>query len=139
MVRAFVAALMLFALTACQSVGETQTAPNTWQLSAAEVSRLGSIAGDDAVLTRAAELTLKNGYSRFTLEDAPAARGGLFIGVVPVVATFSSSPAGSVTNVTSAPIGVAGRSGAVLVRMLRPGDPGYGRAIDAASVLQGSR
>lgn len=102
---------------------------------------LGSAAAPNAALKRAAELTLAKGYTHFVLADPSNSSGFVSAGASPVFTTAQARTVGGVTYGTATSFGGGPRIApianvGVTVIMLRPGDPGFDKALDAHEVLK---
>ena len=136
-----IAALLVCALTlvACQSVEDIQLSKNTWQVSGSGVGRIGVAGVNQAVLKRAAELTLANGYDRFAILEISGSQGVQNVGSTPIFATTTPRyGGGSYTRFSGGgPVIASTKSTSAVVRMFAPGDAGYQNALDANEVLAG--
>ena len=129
-----------FGLAGCIQTQEMQLAPNVVRLDTQASGRL--FAGQAAAQTqrRAAELTLKNGYSHYRLDQAQVSQGSQFAGT----SSFGNASATGygnniyVTgNSTSTAIYRPTSSVGVTVYMFHENEPGAQGAFDAAEVLKG--
>lgn len=95
----------------------------------------------DATLRRAAELTLRSGYTHFVLADASMSSGTQFGGFTPGLSSTSVSVVGNTAyGTTTYSPGVpifrpTGQAGATVV-MYRASDPEARNALEAAEVLR---
>ncbi len=86
----YASAAVLLALAGCTSTQEIPLSANRVQLEVSGTGRLGAGAVPQQTLRRAAEVTLREGYTHFVLESPQTQTGRVFAGVTygqPMLAT----------------------------------------------------
>lgn len=141
MFRNMLIAVFVMTLSACTSVSETPLSANVWQISVEGRGGLGAASVDKALLKRAAELTLEQGFDRFFLSSPENRDQIVHAGNTPITTTGSanivgSSIYGNATTTGGDPILVRIKSSTVLIAMLSADDPNAVNALDARLILQ---
>ena len=135
-----VAAALL--LTGCATTSEMPLAPNVVRLDtqASGLAFVGSVG--EVTMLRAAEATVKRGYTHFRFQDASTAQGSRVVGVSGQASGFgSASTLGNRTSSTftgtsyQTPIYAPTAAVGVTVVMFRAGEPGFEGAWEAADVI----
>lgn len=121
------------ALGGCFRSTEMQTSANTFQLQTEASGLLFAGRAGQENLKKAAELTLKNGYTHFRLEGASLAQGQQYVGSTPSTVNVYGNTA--VLN-PGAPIMAPTSHASATVIMYRQGDPGFQGSLDAAAILR---
>ena len=125
-------AVVCLGLGGCFRSSEMQTSANTFQLQTEARGLLFAGRAGQENLKKAAELTLKNGYTHFRLEGASLAQGRQYVGSTPGTVNVYGNTA--VVN-PGAPIMAPTSQANATVVMFRQGDPGFQGSLDAAAVL----
>lgn len=123
----------------CGSTQEMPLAPNVVRLDTRASGLLFAGQAAPQTMRRAAEATIRAGYTHFRLEQAQTAQGAQYMG-----STYSGSARaygyGNYATVTgegfSSPIYAPTSSVGVTVVMFRAGEPGAAGAFNAVQVLQ---
>ncbi len=134
-----VLALWSLVLAGCVDVTHSQLRPDMW-LVQTEDHGAGERAVGKAILKRAAELTLKNGYTHFTLIQGPTEEKLTIGGTTPVNAgTFfmplPNGPPPIATYTGGMPLYIATKKKIAVVNLLRASDEESKSAYDAKDVL----
>jgi hypothetical protein len=139
--RTILAMGIALAVAGCVQTSEMPLAPNVVRLQSQGRGLIGAQEAPKQTLRRAAELTLKNGYTHFRLADASMANGSEFGGYMPGTSTTNVSLIGDTayaTTTTSPGFAIRRRTTdvGVTVVMFRASEPGAKGAFDAAQVLK---
>lgn len=133
--------LLTLPLAGCISTQEMPLSENVWRINTEAGGLLFVGQASKATLKRAAELTLKQGYTHFRLVDASIATGSEFAGYMPGQARTNMTVMGdtAIGTTTYSP-GIAikrntAQAGATVI-MYRSGDPEAKGALDAEDVLR---
>lgn len=145
----WVVALVALGLAGCVSTSEMQLAPNVYRLETNAQGALFVGQSGNQTLKRAAELTLKNGYTHFKLEDAGFGTGSQVVGVAPGTTysnasvsgsaygnTFSGYGSGTSYTTPATVIRAPTEKSSATVVMFKSGDPQAVGAFDAEAVLK---
>lgn len=134
------ALVLALPLAGCISTQEMQLSENIWRIQTQSGGILFVGETGKQMLKRAAELTLKQGYTHFKLADASMSSGSEVSGYTPGMATTHVNYGGGIANATTyAAPGYVNRTptaqaGATII-MYRGTDPEANGALDAAMVL----
>lgn len=138
-VRALIVLAVGMTVAGCVSTQEMQLAPNMVRLDTSARGALFVGHAGDVTLQRAAQVTVKNGYQFFRLEQAQMGQGSQLVGV----SSFGSASAyGNPYGATafgssfSTPMYAPTSDIGVTVVMFHPGEPGAKGAFDAAEMLK---
>ena len=126
------------ALSACVTTNEMPLAPNMVRLDTHAQGRLFTAAAGNVTLQRAAELTLKAGYSHFRFEQAQTAQGSQLVGAIANSTTsVYGSPyyASGFSTGYATPIYAPTADVGVTVIMFHANEAGAKGAFDAKEVL----
>lgn len=128
-------------LSGCISTQEMPLSENVWRIQTEAGGLLFVGQTSKQTLKRAAELTLKQGYSHFRLVDASMASGSEFVGYTPGMARTNVSVVGNTAYGTTTyspgvPINRPTSQAGATVIMYRAGDPEAKDALDAESILR---
>lgn len=132
----------VLALVGCATTSEMPLAPNVVRLDtqASGLAFVGSVG--EVTMLRAAEATLKRGYTHFRLQDASTAQGSRLVGVSGQssgsgsASTFGNRTSGTFTGTSyQTPLYAPTANVGVTVVMFRAGEPGSEGAWEAADVV----
>lgn len=129
----FAVAVVCLGLSGCFRSTEMQTSANTYQLHTEASGLLYQGKAGQENLRKAAELTLKSGYTHFKLEGAAIGQGQQYAGNTPGSVNVYGNTA--ILN-PGAPIMVPTSQATATVVMFRQGDPGFPGSLDAALILR---
>lgn len=138
-----IAVVIVAALTlaGCVSTGDMQLAKNVYQVNVEARGALFVGGAQNAALKRAAELTIKNGYTSFIIQNPSVQSGTAYIGTTPgyantTVSAFGNTAYANTTYTPGVPMFAPEKNVSLVVVMFKPGDPGAANAIDAAATLK---
>lgn len=135
------ALVMAVPLAGCISTQEMPLSENVWRVHTEADGLLFVGQASKATLKRAAELTLKQGYTHFRLVDASMATGSEFAGYMPGqsrtnVAVMGNTAVGTTTYSPGVALSKPTTQNGATVIMYRSGDPEAKGALDAEEVLR---
>lgn len=137
----FVAACLSLAVAGCISTSEMPLARNVWQINTEAGGALFTGQADKATLRRAAELTLRQGYTHFVIQNPTTQSGSVYVGSTPGTATtnvsvFGNTASGTTTYTPGMPIMSPRKNVSVTVVMFHANEPQAASALDAAEILR---
>lgn len=131
------------ALTACSTTNEMTLAPNVVRLDTQARGLIATSGAGASTLKRAAEITVRRGYTHFRLQDAATSSGSSLAGVYANSngwgsTSFNGSSANTTFggSTTYTPIRTPTASIGVTVVMFKAGEPGARGAFEAAEVIK---
>ena len=144
MLRPITALIATLSLTACVETAVTQTASNQFLLSTSAAPVCGRTGAMKVASQMAAVETLRRGYPRFVILGAASQNNVSVINRAPTYAYTNSTYSGygntlygnsTTTFGGGGPMIVGSNDADMNVLMLRPGDPGFERGVDARTTL----
>jgi hypothetical protein len=134
-------AALAICLTGCVSTGDMPLAKNVYQVNVEARGALFVGGAQNAALKRAAELTIKNGYTSFIIQNPSVQTGSSYVGTTPgyantTINAFGNTAYANTTYTPGVPMFAPEKNVSLIVVMFKPGDPGAANAIDAAATLK---
>ncbi|WP_018900315.1 hypothetical protein [Rhizobium sp. 2MFCol3.1] len=137
------ATLLSVALASCATTSEMPLAPNMVRLDTQASGLIFTSAAGAITMKKAAEATIKRGYTHFRLEQAQTASGSRFVGMntygsgTAQASVYGNTAYGSYSGSTfSTPVYAPTAQIGVTVIMFRANEAGARGAFDAADVLK---
>lgn len=127
--------LLLALLASCATTNELPLSANRVRLDTQASGLLFTSSAGAITLKKAAEATIRRGYTHFRIEQADTSQGSRITG-------FQSRTSGSLSggyysgSTIYTPMATPTASVGITVVMFRAGEPGAGGAFDAAEVLK---
>ncbi|WP_455918671.1 hypothetical protein [Ensifer canadensis] len=140
--KLIVAALLSMALASCATTSEMPLAQNMVRLDTSARGLLFTSSAGAVTMQKAAEATLKRGYSHFRIDQAQTASGSQFVGMntygsgTANASVYGNTAYGTYNSSSfSTPMYAPTRQIGVTVIMFRANEAGARGAFDAADVL----